>query len=173
MEGAGGRHRIGRRAPTPPERVARRAGLGRGDAKHRPCLRPSAWDWPIELRGEERSELETNRRCLLFAGSANFTNAAFLDGGDAANWEASGWTALLVARARAFGLRTRSAGSWIKSSTSPRPSSPPLPRCSLRKLAARSPCVGSSWSPRPACSGALGTGHRPSGLCVQGPGAVA
>lgn len=33
--------------------------------------------------------VETNRRCLVLAGSANFTNAAFLTGGAAANWEAS------------------------------------------------------------------------------------
>jgi hypothetical protein len=33
--------------------------------------------------------VETNRRCLVLAGSANFTNAAFLVGGAAANWEAS------------------------------------------------------------------------------------
>ena len=33
--------------------------------------------------------LETDRRCLVLAGSANFTNAALLAAGSAANWEAS------------------------------------------------------------------------------------
>ena len=33
--------------------------------------------------------IETDRRCLVLAGSANFTNAALLNAGSKANWEAS------------------------------------------------------------------------------------
>jgi hypothetical protein len=53
--------------------------------------------WSIEGRAEpvprplhgKLLALETNRRCLILAGSANFTNAALLTNGNAANWEAS------------------------------------------------------------------------------------
>jgi hypothetical protein len=53
--------------------------------------------WPIEGRAEpvprplhgKLLAVETDRRCFALAGSANFTNAALLVGGAAANWEAS------------------------------------------------------------------------------------
>jgi hypothetical protein len=53
--------------------------------------------WQIEGRAEPAPRplhgkllaVETDRRCLALAGSANFTNAALLVGGAAANWEAS------------------------------------------------------------------------------------
>ena len=52
--------------------------------------------WPLAGRAEpvprqlhgKLLALQTNRRCLVLAGSANFTNAALLAGGAAANWEA-------------------------------------------------------------------------------------
>lgn len=53
--------------------------------------------WPLEGRAEpvvrplhgKLLALQTNRRCLVLAGSANFTNAALLAEGSTANWEAS------------------------------------------------------------------------------------
>src|SRR5262249_39984314 len=53
--------------------------------------------WPLQGRAEPTPRplhgkllaVETDRRCLVLAGSANFTNAALLAEGASANWEAA------------------------------------------------------------------------------------
>ena len=72
--------------------------------------------------------IETNLRCLVLAGSANFTNAALLSGGAAANWEAS--VVLSLARTELERLLPTSATQCTASDVvyQPPQPEPPLPR---------------------------------------------